>query len=139
MGDGDKAHLRLGRQRTHWKSHRQGSVGTWLHGPRFDSDLNDPMKTEHVLAHASDLGCENRLELVEEMCSMLTVGPAKWKVRWPVSYRYHLFARGTATEILDTANKGTSHLLHAAAEAGSTRGLPQAQQRLGRHQRWSEG
>ena len=33
-------------------------------------DLNDPSKTDHVLAHARDLGLEDRLELVEAgMCA----------------------------------------------------------------------
>ena len=85
-------------------------------------DLKDESKTAHVLAHASDLGLEDRLELVE--------GDVLDADGWTEMLSgcdglFHTAAvystRGTATTIIDTANKGTTHLLHAAAEAGIER------------------
>jgi len=85
-------------------------------------DLKDESKTAHVLAHASDLGLEDRLELVE--------GDVLDADGWSEMLSgcdglFHTAAvystRGTATTIIDTANKGTTHLLHAAAEAGIER------------------
>ena len=85
-------------------------------------DLKDESKTAHVLAHASDLGLEDRLELVE--------GDVLDADGWAEMLSgcdglFHTAAvystRGTATTIIDTANKGTTHLLHAAAEAGIER------------------
>ena len=85
-------------------------------------DLNDPSKTDHVLAHAKDLGLEDRLELVE--------GDVLEADGWEEMLQgcdglFHTATiystRGTATMILDTANKGTAHLLHAAATAGIKR------------------
>ena len=85
-------------------------------------DLKDESKTAHVLAHASDLGFEDRLELVE--------GDVLDADGWSEMLSgcdglFHTAAvystRGTATTIIDTANKGTTHLLHAAAEAGIER------------------
>lgn len=85
-------------------------------------DLNDPMKTEHVRAHAKALGCEDRLELVEGD----VLDADGWASRMVgcdgLFHTATIYStRGTATEILDTANKGTTHLLHAAAEAGIQR------------------
>jgi len=85
-------------------------------------DLNDPSKTKHVLAHAEDLGLQERLELVQGdvldadgWSEMLTGCDGLF-------HTATIYAtQGTATMILDTANKGTSHLLHAAAEAGIKR------------------
>ena len=81
-------------------------------------DLNDPMRTEHVRTHAKDLGCEDRLELVEGD----VLDADGWASRMGgcdgLFHTATIYStRGTATEILDTANKGTTHLLHAAAEA----------------------
>ena len=85
-------------------------------------DLKDESKTAHVLTHASDLGLEDRLELVE--------GDVLDADGWTEMLSgcdglFHTAAvystRGTATTIIDTANKGTTHLLHAAAEAGIER------------------
>ena len=82
-------------------------------------DLNDPAKTDHVLAHAAALGYEERLELVEGdvlnadgWTTLLTGCDGLFHTATIYS------TRGSAAEILDTANKGTTHLLHAAAEAG---------------------
>lgn len=85
-------------------------------------DLNDASKTDHVRAHAAELGLEDRLELVEgdvleadgwsemlEGCDGLFHTATMYSTR------------ATATTILDTANKGTTHLLHAAAETGIER------------------
>ena len=85
-------------------------------------DLSDASKTDHVLAHARDLGLEDRLELVE--------GDVLEADGWEEMLQdcdglFHTATiystRGTATMILDTANKGTAHLLHAAATAGIKR------------------
>ena len=85
-------------------------------------DLNDPEKTDHVRAHAADLGCEDRLELVE--------GDVLDADGWTTHLSgcdglFHTATmystRGSAAEILDTANMGTTHLLHAAAQAGVQR------------------
>lgn len=85
-------------------------------------NLNDAEKTDHVRAHATDLGCEDRLELVE--------GDVLDADGWTTHLSgcdglFHTATmystRGSAAEILDTANKGTTHLLHAASEAGIQR------------------
>ena len=85
-------------------------------------DLSDPSKTEHVLAHAAALGLERNLELVE--------GDVLDADGWSEHLNgcdglFHTATiysnRGPATEIIDTANKGTSHLLRAAARAGVRR------------------
>ena len=85
-------------------------------------DLNDESKTAHVLAHAADLGLMDRLELVQ--------GDVLEADGWSEMLRdcdglFHTATiystRGTATMILDTANKGTTHLLHAASEVGIKR------------------
>ena len=85
-------------------------------------NLNDSEKTDHVRAHAADLGCEDRLELVEGD----VIDADGWATH--LSGCDGLFhtatmysTRGSAAEILDTANKGTTHLLHAAAQAGVQR------------------
>jgi len=85
-------------------------------------DLNDPSKTKHVLAHAEDLGLQERLELVQGdvldadgWSEMLTDCDGLFHTATIYS------TQGTATMILDTANKGTAHLLHAAAKAGIKR------------------
>ncbi len=85
-------------------------------------DLNDPSKTEHVMAHAADLGFQERLELVQGdvldadgWSEMLTDCDGLFHTATIYS------TQGTATMILDTANKGTAHLLHAAAKAGIKR------------------
>ena len=85
-------------------------------------DLNDPERTDHVRAHATDLGCEDRLELVEGN----VLDADGWTTH--LSGCDGLFhtatmysTRGSAAEILDTANMGTTHLLHAAAQAGVRR------------------
>lgn len=85
-------------------------------------DLNDESKTAHVLAHAAEFGLEDRLELVE--------GDVLEADGWDEMLRgcdglFHTATvystRNTATVILDTANKGTTHLLHAAAAVGLNR------------------
>jgi dihydroflavonol-4-reductase len=85
-------------------------------------NLADPQKTEHVRRHAIDLGVEERLEIVEG--DVLDADP------WPdliagcdgLFHTATVYAtKGEATTILDTANKGTTHLLSAAHRAGVPR------------------
>jgi len=85
-------------------------------------DLNDESKTAHVLAHAAEFGLEDRLELVE--------GDVLEADGWDEMLRgcdglFHTATvystRNTATVILNTANKGTTHLLQAAAAVGLNR------------------
>jgi len=85
-------------------------------------DLNDPTKIDHVLAHATDLACEGRLELVQgdvldaDGWSELLAG-CDGLFHTATVYS----TQGDANLILDTASKGTSHLLYAAANAGIKR------------------
>ena len=85
-------------------------------------DLNDPEKTLHVRQHAKDLGCEDRLELVQGdvldadgWAHHLTECAGLFHTATVYS------TQGRAELILDTANKGTTHLLHAAKESGISR------------------
>lgn len=82
-------------------------------------DLNDPMKTDHVRAHATGLGCEDRLELVQGDVLDADGWAEKMQGCDGLFHTATIYStRGTPNEILDTANKGTTHLLHAAAEVG---------------------
>jgi dihydroflavonol-4-reductase len=85
-------------------------------------DLNDPRKVDHVRAHAEELGALDRFYMVE--------GDVLDADGW----EHHLAGcdglfhtatvystQGDAALILDTANKGTTHLFHAAAKAGIKR------------------
>jgi nucleoside-diphosphate-sugar epimerase len=81
-------------------------------------DLNDPTKVDHVRQHAVDLNCEDRLELVEAD----VLDADGW--REAILGCDALFHTATvysnsdkADIIIDTAVKGTTHLLHAAHEA----------------------
>jgi nucleoside-diphosphate-sugar epimerase len=85
-------------------------------------NLADPQKTDHVRRHAIDLGVEERLEIVEG--DVLDADP------WPdliagcdgLFHTATVYAtKGEAATILDTANKGTTHLLSAAHRAGVPR------------------
>lgn len=85
-------------------------------------NVADPAKTEHVRAHAAQLGHEDRLELVE--------GDVLNADGWEdllngcdgLFHTATVYAtQGDANLILDTANKGTTHLFHAAAKAGIKR------------------
>ena len=85
-------------------------------------DLNDPAKTEHVRAHAVELGAEDRLELVQGD----VLDADGWKdLLAGCDGLFHTATvystQANANTILDTANKGTTHLFHAAANAGITR------------------
>lgn len=85
-------------------------------------NLADPQKTDHVRRHAIDLGVEERLVIVEG--DVLDADP------WPdliagcdgLFHTATVYAtKGEAATILDTANKGTTHLLSAAHRAGVPR------------------
>ena len=85
-------------------------------------DLSDPKKTDHVRAHAVALGGEDRLELVQGD----VLDADGWTERLAgcdgLFHTATVYAtQGEANIILDTANKGTSHLLHAASKAGISR------------------
>ena len=112
-----------GRQRPHWQPHRPYLLenGYPAFVGRFATSTTPP-KPITLRAHATELGLEHRLELVEgdvleadgwsemlEGCDGLFHTATMYSTR------------ATATTILDTANKGTTHLLHAAAETGIQR------------------
>ena len=84
--------------------------------------LSDPKKTEHVRQHASDLGKESNLELVEGD----VLNPDGWS-QWlegcdGLFHTATVYATsGDPQTILDTANKGTMNLFNAAKEAGISR------------------
>ncbi|MEL0331009.1 MAG: NAD-dependent epimerase/dehydratase family protein [Candidatus Poseidoniales archaeon] len=85
-------------------------------------NLNDATKTDHVAAHAVELGLEDRLELVEGDVLEADGWSELLKGCDGLFHTATVYStRETATTILDTANKGTTHLLHAAAEAGIRR------------------
>ena len=85
-------------------------------------DLNDASKTDHVRAHAAELGLEDRLELVEGDVLEADGWSEKLEGCDGLFHTATMYStRATATTILDTANKGTTHLLHAAAETGIQR------------------
>jgi len=85
-------------------------------------DLSDDNKTKHVLKHASDLGLEERLELVQ--------GDILDADNWTEMIRgcdslFHTATIYSNTKdgklIIETALLGTTHLLTAAREAGIKR------------------
>ena len=85
-------------------------------------NLNDPLKVDHVRQHAIDLDCEQNLQLVEG--DVLDADGWSDKIRGCDA----LFHTATVysnskdpTIILDTANKGTTHLLTAAKDANIPR------------------
>jgi nucleoside-diphosphate-sugar epimerase len=85
-------------------------------------DATDPQKVDHVLAHATNLGCEERLEIVEGD----VLDADGWNERLTgcdaLFHTATVYAtQGKANVIIDTATKGTTHLFHAAAEAGISR------------------
>ena len=80
--------------------------------------LSDPDKVDHVRQHAIDLGCEHRLKLIEGD----VLDADGWTEK--IAGCDALFHTATvysnsknAQIIIDTANKGTTHLLTAAKEA----------------------
>ncbi len=82
-------------------------------------DVSDPAKVNHVQAHAEELGATDRLELVQGdvldadgWTELLTGCDGLFHTATIYS------TQDDATAILDTANKGTTHLFHAAAQAG---------------------
>lgn len=85
-------------------------------------DLNDPKKTEHVRAHALELNKEHHLELIEGD----VLDADGWEQHLTdCDGLFHTATvystRANASTIMDTANLGTTHLLHAAAKAGVKR------------------
>jgi len=84
--------------------------------------LSDPSRTKHVLQHAVDVGCEERLELVEG--DVLDADPwqdllAGCDVLLHTATVYSIDA--SAETIIDTAMKGTAHLFNAAKACGIQR------------------
>ena len=85
-------------------------------------DLNDPAKVDHVRAHAKALGAEDHLELVQGDVLDADGWPDLLEVCDGLFHTATIYStQGDATAILDTANKGTMHLFHAAAQAGIQR------------------
>ena len=85
-------------------------------------DLNDPKKTEHVRAHAVELNKEHCLELIEGD----VLDADGWEQHLTdCDGLFHTATvystRANASTIMDTANLGTTHMLHAAAKAGVKR------------------
>lgn len=85
-------------------------------------DATNPRKVDHVLAHATELGCEERLEIVEGD----VLDADGWSERLTgcdaLFHTATVYAtQGEANVIIDTATKGTTHLFHAAVEAGISR------------------
>jgi dihydroflavonol-4-reductase len=85
-------------------------------------DINDPQKTKHVQKHASDLGLEAHLEIVEGD----VLDADGWHEHLTgcdgLFHTATVYATsGDASTIIDTANKGTHHLLSAAKNAGIKR------------------
>ena len=85
-------------------------------------DLNDPSKTDHVLAHAADMGVEDRLELVEGDVLEADGWTERLEGCDGLFHTATIYStRGPASEIIDTATLGTAHLLKAAASVGIER------------------
>ena len=85
-------------------------------------DLNDPKKVDHVRQHAIDLDCEQRLELVEG--DVLDADGWSEKIAGcdALFHTATVYSNSKKAEvILDTANKGTTHLLTAAKNANIPR------------------
>lgn len=85
-------------------------------------DLNNPKKVDHVRKHASDLGVSDRLILVqgdvlEADCWGDHLAGCDGLFHTATVYAMS----GDATTIIDTANKGTQHLLTAAKQCGIKR------------------
>lgn len=85
-------------------------------------DLTDPVRVEHLRAHASELGCADRLELVQ--ADVLDADPWSDLLRG-MDGLFHTATVFSLSEdaatIIETANLGTEHLLRAAADAGVPR------------------
>ena len=85
-------------------------------------DLNDPSKTDHVRAHAEALGANDRLELVQGDVLDADGWTALLADCDGLFHTATVYStRADANTILATANMGTTHLLHAAANAGISR------------------
>ena len=84
--------------------------------------LSDPKKVDHVRQHAIDLNCEERLELVEG--DILDADPWSELIRGCDSL-FHTATIYSNTDdgqlIIETAIRGTVHLLTAAKDAGIER------------------
>ena len=84
--------------------------------------LSDPEKVDHVKQHAMDLNCQDRLELVE--ADILDADP--WsELMSDCDSLFHTATIYSNTDdgqlIIETAIRGTVHLLTAAKEAGIKR------------------
>ena len=80
--------------------------------------LSDPLKVDHVLKHAEDLGVQDRLELVEGDVLNADGWSEHMKGCHGLFHTATMYStQGDSQTIVDTANKGTLHLFHAAAEA----------------------
>ena len=85
-------------------------------------DLNDENKTSHLLAHARELEATERLELVRGDVLDADGWDEALKGCSGLFHTATMYStRADANTILDTANKGTTHLLHAAAQVGIKR------------------
>ena len=84
--------------------------------------INDPTRTKHVLQHAIDLGCEERLELVE--ADILDADPWHELLKGcdVLMHTATVYSIDMSAEvIIDTAMKGTMHVFSAAQKAGIER------------------
>ena len=81
-------------------------------------DVNDPLKVDHVRQHAIDLNCEQNLQLIEG--DVLDADGWVEKIQGcdALFHTATVYSNSKDADIiLDTANKGTSHLFLAAKEA----------------------
>ena len=85
-------------------------------------DITNASKTEHVLAHAKALGCEERLQLVQGDVLDADGWVEQLSGCDGLFHTATVYAtQGDAATIIDTAVKGTTHLFHAAKQAGISR------------------
>jgi len=85
-------------------------------------NLSDPQKVDHVRQHAIDLGCEQRLEIVEG--DVLDADGWVEKITGcdALFHTATVYSNSNDAQlIIDTANKGTTHLLTAAKAANIPR------------------
>ena len=85
-------------------------------------NLSDPAKVDHVRQHAIDLDCISRLELVEGDVLDADGWTEKLSGCDALFHTATVYSNSkNAQTIIDTANKGTTHLLTAAKEANIPR------------------
>jgi len=85
-------------------------------------DLSDPLKVDHVRQHAIDLDCEHQLEIVEG--DVLDADGWSEKIAGcdALFHTATVYSNSNdAQMIIDTATKGTTHLLTAAKNANIPR------------------